>query len=153
MNDINPLPLLALICIFASLGFHYHLLSNFMPFIGKGINLDDCRALYNSRINDCTGLTDFTNNNHCTSGCLLALRNMQARLNHLCRGVTDTRGTLQKAIVMMVRMATRWIHRGYTNHIIICKFGYDNINTLLDLFQLYLPVHTELSHGMARKGT
>lgn len=77
---------------------------NFMDFTGTGSgspagasSLDDCRALYNSRINECTDSLDFSEA-YCRQPCQQALRNIEAKLNNFCRGVTAKPGTLLEAI-------------------------------------------------------
>ena len=92
--------LLALILAFASnASAAITLQINFDKFsgTGSGSSLDDCRALYNSRINECTDTADF-GEAYCRKDCQQALKNMEARLNNFCKGVTAKQGTLLEGI-------------------------------------------------------
>lgn len=92
--------LLALILAFASTASAaISLQINFDEFSGTGSGsaLDDCRALYNSRINECTDTADF-GEAYCRKDCQQALRNIEARLINFCKGVTAKQGTLLEGI-------------------------------------------------------
>lgn len=92
--------LLALVFAFASTASAAITLQiNFDEFsgTGSGPSLNDCRALYNSRIKECTDTADF-GEAYCRKDCQQALKNMEAKLNNFCKGVTAKQGTLLEGI-------------------------------------------------------